>query len=326
MLDRANLPNSVPKQPFHLRHSFMGSSLQSLQSCSWLHTLVISMHSPLLHLNFPGPKQWLTTKRNTEGRFYEWVWSERSLDKPLRRGPYRFCSWLHQNHRHSLGFRYTACCRGCSYHPHTQTGQVGRFEKLQRQGTLWNRASQPVPSGYVEENRTCPSDKGATYDSWPRRCHPCSQDLRHIATSCGYTRRSHTGSRWLGTWCVSLAGGHTAPGTHQTGLSSPHHRHTPSWWGCRRRRCTGTRGCHRTVGHSWAHRCHHYSRPGHCIQNSGRCSGHWSRWTHRSYMSCCLLRERMLCWKCMWTGPCKTFVPKSNLQIFDRESSFSSLT
>lgn len=291
MLDWMSRPSSVPTQPLHLRHSFRGSSLQSLQSCSWLHTFVMSMHSPLLHLNFPEPKHWLTAKRNTEERLPEWVRSGWSLDKPTRTGPYHFCSWLHQNRRHSLGCHYTACCHGCSYHPHIQTGLVGRFEKLQREETPWDEASQVVPSGSMEENRTCHTDENATYDSWPHRCHPCSPDLRHIATSCGCTRQSHTGSRWLGTWCASLAGGHTAAETHQTGPSSRHHRHTPSWGGCRRRRCTGTRGHHRTVGHSWAHHCHRYSHPGHCTQNSWRCSGRWSKWTRQSCTLCCLLRE-----------------------------------
>lgn len=36
-------------------HSLMGSSLQSEQSLSWLHTLLSSMHSPLRHLNLSGP-------------------------------------------------------------------------------------------------------------------------------------------------------------------------------------------------------------------------------------------------------------------------------
>ena len=285
------------------------------------------MHSPLLHLNFPGPKHWLTTKRNTEERFHSWVWSEQSFDsQPTTRDPYHFCSWLHQNRRHSLGCRYTACCRGCSYHPRTQTGQVGRFGKLQREGTAGDEASQSVPGWYVGENWTCHTDRKATYDSWPHRCHPCNQDPRHIATSCGCTRRSRTGSRWLGTWCGSLAGGHTARGTHLTGPSSLRRHRTPSWWGCRRRCCTGTRGPRRWVGCSQARRCRRYSHPGHCTRNSWRCSGRWSKWTHQGCMLCCLWRERMPHWKCIQTRPFKHLVPKSNMQIMDHESQLSCLT
>lgn len=193
-------------------------------------------------------------------------------------------------------------------------------EATKREGIPWNEASQIVPSWHMEEKQICHTDERATYDSWLHRCHLCSQDPHHIATSCGCTHRSHTGSRWPGTWCVSLAGGHTALGTHLIGPSSLHHRRIPSCWGCRRRCCTGTRGRRRWAEHSPAHRCRRYSHPDHCIQNSWRCSGHWSKWTHQGYTLCYLLRERMPHSECIRIGPFKTLVPKSNMQSFDHES------
>ena len=48
---------------FDSLHSLMGSSLQSGQSRALLHTLLISIHSPLRHLNFSGPLHWVTVER-----------------------------------------------------------------------------------------------------------------------------------------------------------------------------------------------------------------------------------------------------------------------
>lgn len=52
------------KKKEHLLHSLIGSSLQSGQSLTLLHTLLISMHSPLRHLNFSGPLHWVTAGRS----------------------------------------------------------------------------------------------------------------------------------------------------------------------------------------------------------------------------------------------------------------------
>lgn len=146
-------PSSGLKQAPHLLHSFRGSSLQSLQSCSWSHTLLMSMHSPLLHLNFPGPKHWLTIRPNTGEKFHGWAdqGTNGSTWTPCRE-PHRFCSWLHQSHPHSPGCHCTACCHGYSYHLHIQIGQVCRFEKLWKEVRQWNEASQMIPqSGHGRE-------------------------------------------------------------------------------------------------------------------------------------------------------------------------------
>lgn len=286
-MDWREPPSSGLKQAPHLLHSFRGSSLQSLQSCSWSHTLLMSMHSPLLHLNFPGPKHWLTITPNTGEKSH--CWSNQCNQRSSRtrwREPYRFCSWFHQSHQHSLGCRCTACCRGCSYRLHTQTGQVCRFETLWKEVTQWNEASQRVPSQCMEENWK------VTYGSWPHHCHPCSQGLHRIAIFCECTRQSHTGSHWRDIWYVSLADGHTVQETRLTGRNNLRHHHTPSWGGCRKRCCTGTHEPRRSVGHSPARHCHHHSRPGHYTQSSWRHSGRWSKWTHQHYMLCCLSEGR----------------------------------
>lgn len=54
----------------HSLHSLMGSSLQSGQSRALLHTLLISIHSPLRHLNFSGPLHWVTVERYKESYVY----------------------------------------------------------------------------------------------------------------------------------------------------------------------------------------------------------------------------------------------------------------
>lgn len=56
-----------------------------------------------------------------------------------------------------------------------------------------------------------------TYDSWLHHCHPCSQGLHHISTSCEYTLLSGTASHWTNTLPAVSGGGHNETETHLTG-------------------------------------------------------------------------------------------------------------
>lgn len=50
-------------------HSFTGSSDQSLQSFILSHTLLLSIHSPLLHMNFSGPSHLVAVKHTIKSSY-----------------------------------------------------------------------------------------------------------------------------------------------------------------------------------------------------------------------------------------------------------------
>lgn len=54
-LQSKTVPETETLHDVHLLHSFIGSSLQSVQSRTLLQTLLISIHSPLRHLYLSGP-------------------------------------------------------------------------------------------------------------------------------------------------------------------------------------------------------------------------------------------------------------------------------
>lgn len=48
----------------YIPHCFIGSSDQSLQSLMLSHTLLLSIHSPLLHMNFSGPSHLVAVRKH----------------------------------------------------------------------------------------------------------------------------------------------------------------------------------------------------------------------------------------------------------------------
>lgn len=227
------------------------------------------MHSPLLHLNFPGPKHWLTTNRDTEERFHQWVWSEQSLHLTTHNtgDTYRSCSWLHQNRPWSrMPLHYLPWMQLPSSH----SNWSGRQSSGKLQGKEWDgvkSAKVSLVDTWVRAEHASRTGKWL-HDSWPHRCRPCSRD----PTSHRHFLWMHSpGSHW-----ISLAGHlvwitvtRTAPGliwlvravcvvkshTQLIGMQEEvlHWNH----W-----------GPPRLVSAVQLRRCHHCSHPGHCTWNS----------------------------------------------------------
>lgn len=114
-----------------------------------------------------------------------------------------------------------------------------------------------------------------TYDSLLHPIYPCSLRLHRTSSSCGRTRRSHTGTRPPGSEVSgALSSGCSAPWTRPTCPCSPGRRRSSTERGCTRSHCSGTRAGRRWEPCTSLHRWHPRSRRLHHTQRLGPRTSH----------------------------------------------------